>query len=84
MLPFMGGDFANPNVRAPWFKEVVRHFVRAENEQFSWPASAPPQLQHYFYKTADTPAASALIDAANPPKLRPILYAEITAVAGRG
>lgn len=84
MLPFMGGNFANPNVRTPWFKEVVRHFVRAENEQFSWPSSSPPYVQQYFYKDANTPAKAAEINVASPPKLRPILYAEIAAVAGRG
>ena len=33
-----GENFANPDVRTPWFKEVVAHWVRAENNDYGWPA----------------------------------------------
>jgi hypothetical protein len=32
-----GDDFANPNIRTPWFKEGVRHFVSAERNELDWP-----------------------------------------------
>lgn len=82
---FPGGDFTDPNVRTPWFKNVVRHFVRAENEDFRWP-SGGRDSSYWFRK----PSESGWLDwgeqvnPANPPKLKPLLYAEIRSVMGAG
>lgn len=90
MYPFTGGDFSLPDVRTPWFKEVVRHFVRAENEDFTWPEpSKPTNPAHYRYgydyvfKKPGGPNLGS-VSPARHPQLKPLLYAEIRAVAAAG
>ena len=82
MYPFSGGDFADPNVRTPWFKDVVRHFVRAENEDFTWPKEGTNALYYTFIKRGDRDLGK--VSAANHPQLKPLLYDEIRAVAAAG
>lgn len=79
---FTGGDFTDPNVRTPWFKEVVRHFIRAEKEEFDWP-SGNSLISYVFSKPGEW-RSGEMISAATPPKLKPLLYAEITSVMGAG
>src|SRR5690606_22118622 len=82
MYPFSGGDFADPNVRTPWFKDVVRHFVRAENEDFTWPEEGTNTLYYTFIKRGGRDFGK--LSAANHPQLKPLLYDEIRAVAAAG
>ncbi len=82
VFPYSGGDFTNPDNRTPWFKNVVRHFVRAEKEQFTW-----PQGDSYTAWVWGKPALldwGTGINPADPPKLRPILHDEIRAVMAAG
>lgn len=82
MYPFTGGDFSVADVRTPWFKNVVRHFVRAENEDFDWPAGGSAALYYIFRKKGGRDLGQ--VSRAKHPKLRPLLYAEISAVAAAG
>lgn len=77
---FPGGDFTDPDVRTPWFKDVVRHFVRAENEDFRWPTSNADRI-YLFFKPGEVPVNTEIVPG-NPPRLKPLLYAEITRVMG--
>ena len=45
-----GNDFTDPDVRTPWFKDVVRHFIRAEQNDFNWPSGEglPPLRRMVF------------------------------------
>ena len=36
-----GKDFTDPNVRTPWFQDVVKHLVAAEKNDFAWPTGEP-------------------------------------------
>lgn len=82
MYPFTGGDFSNENIRTPWFKDVVRHFVRAENEDFDWPAPGTPTIYNTFIKSGSEDLG--VVSAVKHPELKPLLYAEIAAVAAAG
>lgn len=82
MYPFTGGDFSDQNVRTPWFKDVVRHFVRAEQENFTWPDEGTSTLYYRFLKRGG--ADLGRVSSSRHPELRPLLYAEIRAVAAAG
>ena len=82
MYPFSGGDFSVANVRTPWFKNVVRHFVRAENEQFDWPAGGNSMLYYNFAKPGGKDLGQ--VSRSKHPQLKPLLYDEIRAVAAAG
>jgi len=45
-----GDDFTDANVRTPWFKDVVRHFIKAERNDFDWPSGEglPPLRRIVF------------------------------------
>ncbi len=32
-----GDNFSDPDVRVPWFKNIIRHYIKAENNKCSWP-----------------------------------------------
>ena len=82
MYPFTGGDFSVAGVRTPWFKDVVRHFVRAENEQFTWPDEGSATFYHIFIKRGGKDLGR--VSKSQHPRLKPLLYAEISAVAAAG
>ncbi|MFV0334655.1 MAG: hypothetical protein ACK5JR_11380 [Tropicimonas sp.] len=82
MYPFTGGDFSDQNVRTPWFKDVVRHFVRAENEDFTWPDEGTRAFYPVFLKRGGEDLGR--VSASSPPQLKPLLCAEIQAVAAAG
>ena len=82
MFPFTGGDFSVADVRTPWFKNVVRHFVRAENEQFDWPEEGTNMMYYTFAKRGGRDLGR--VSRSRHPQLRPLLYDEIRAVAAAG
>lgn len=82
MYPFSGGDFADQNIRVPWFKNGVRHFVRAENNDFAWPERGTSTLYHTFIKRGGRDLG--IVSAQKNPDLKPLLYDEIRTVAGAG
>ncbi|WP_179378712.1 DUF2515 family protein [Jannaschia marina] len=82
-----GGDFTNPNVRTPWFQDVVRHFIRAEQNQFDWPSAATgnaPQIlldSGYWFEGAGI--EQRLGDGPNP-DLQAILYGDLGRIRSAG
>lgn len=74
-----GDDFTNPDVRTPWFQEVVRHFVRAETNSFDWPTPRPREAIRF---SAPNRTSYDLPD--NTPDLQSLLYADLSVIRGRG
>lgn len=71
-----GTNFANPNVRTPWFKAVVNHWVEAERNHFQWPAYEPNMVFE---------GAGLHHDMADgPPDLQQILYADLGKIRSAG
>ncbi len=71
-----GEDFTNPNVRTPWFQEVVLHWVKAEQNEFNWPAYQPQTLFESAGPDHD------MIDG--PPDLQQLLYADLGRIRSAG
>ncbi|MBK4216706.1 hypothetical protein JJJ17_12285 [Paracoccus caeni] len=84
LFSYSRGDFTDPNERTPWFKDVVRHFVRAENENFDWPATNDSNDFRWVWGKPALLDYGTGLDPRNPPKLRPILYDEIRSVMAAG
>jgi hypothetical protein len=72
-----GENFANPNIRTPWFKEVVRHFIRAEANDFAWPRSGGFGESFAF-------AGPGMRGADYPPNLLQILYSDLGMIRAAG
>lgn len=75
-----GRDFTNPNVRTPWFKEVVAHFIKAEQNNFSWPngEGLPPLRRIVFGRGHGADIREGT------PNLQGILYSDLGFIRSMG
>ncbi len=78
-----GSDFTEPDVRTPWFKDVVRHFVTVENNAFPWPDMRQRSpYRRYLLQRDEVGAFDSIDPTMIPPDTRAILYADLARIRG--
>lgn len=78
-----GTDFTEPDVRTPWFQDVVRHFVTVENNAFPWPDMRQTSpYRRYLLQRGEISAFSSIDPTVSPPDTQAILYSDLARIRG--